>query len=140
MGVSITATNSKYDFDMGYGGFFSLRKNIALALDRDFGQNYAGLARCYTPNQFRENDMMAEYIINKKHLDEKHKDVLDFLYLPDTGGEISHSTCKQIYDLIKDTDFEDRGFRYGAYSHNDYEEFKDFLLDCYRHHKKMRWY
>lgn len=26
MGISITATNSSYDFDMGYGGFFNLRK------------------------------------------------------------------------------------------------------------------
>ena len=43
MGISITATNSKYDFYMGYGGFFSLRKNIALALDKEFGENYARL-------------------------------------------------------------------------------------------------
>ena len=38
MGITVTATNSKYDFDMGYGGFFNLRKNIALALDKDFGE------------------------------------------------------------------------------------------------------
>ena len=32
MGVTITAIHSPYEFDMGYGGFFNLRKNIAFAL------------------------------------------------------------------------------------------------------------
>lgn len=35
MGLTITATNSKYEFDMGYGGFYNLRKNIAFALDKE---------------------------------------------------------------------------------------------------------
>ena len=44
MGVTITATNPKYEFDMGYFGFLQLRKEIALALDEEFGRNYANLA------------------------------------------------------------------------------------------------
>lgn len=43
MGVSITSKNPKYTFDMGYIGFSELRNNIALALDKDFGENYAKL-------------------------------------------------------------------------------------------------
>ena len=35
MGVTITDTHSPYEFDMGYGGFFNLRKNIAFALDKE---------------------------------------------------------------------------------------------------------
>lgn len=34
MGITITAKNSGYEFDMGYGGFFNLRRKIALALDK----------------------------------------------------------------------------------------------------------
>ena len=37
MGVTITATNATYSFDMGAGGFFNLRKNIADVLDQEFG-------------------------------------------------------------------------------------------------------
>ncbi len=40
MGITITATNSTYEFDMGYGGFFVLRRNIARALDKEFGDTY----------------------------------------------------------------------------------------------------
>lgn len=51
MGVTITATNPKYEFDMGYVGFLQLRKEIALALDEEFGRNYADLAHCHPQNQ-----------------------------------------------------------------------------------------
>ena len=139
MGVSITSKNSIYDFDMGYGGFFSLRKNIALALDKDFGENYSLLVKCVTERQFAENDRVAEYIINNKHLDREYKDVLDFLYMPDTGGSISYKACGKILSLIKDVSYEGQGFRYAAYRHNDYEEFKEFLKDCYSKRKSMRW-
>ena len=140
MGISITAVHSKYDFDMGYGGFFNLRRNIALALDKDFGENYSNLAICYTRSQFEENDRIAEYIINKKHLDEEYGDIINFLYQADTNGSISYKTCKKIYDLIKDVDFGNKIFRYAAYAGNDYKEFKEFLLECYSHRRKMRWY
>ncbi len=140
MGITITATNSHYEFDMGYGGFFNLRKNIALALDKEFGENYGLLALCFTKEQFKENDKKAENIINSKHLDEKYEDVLDFLYGSDCEGKASYKTCKKIYDLIKDIDFEGKGFRYAIYMHDDYKEFKEFLKECYTHRRNMRWY
>lgn len=136
MGVSITATNSEYDFYMGYGGFFNLRKNVALALDREFGENYALLSRCVTPRQFEENDAVANALITEKNLDE---DVVEFLYASDCGGSVSHKTCRKIYDLIKDVDFGDKGFRYAAYRKDDYEDFKKFLLQCWSKRRRMRW-
>ena len=139
MGLNITATKSSYDFYMGYGGFFNLRKNIALALDKDFGENYAKLINCHTDEEYAENDRMSEWIINSKHLDENYKEVLDFLYMSDCEGQISHKTCKQILDLIKEIDFEDKIFRYGAYAGNDYEDFKEFLAECYSNRRKLRW-
>ena len=63
MGVTITATNSPYEFDMSYGGFFNLRKNIAFALDKEFGENYALLAYCFTESQLKKNDEVANRII-----------------------------------------------------------------------------
>ena len=136
MGVTITATHRPYEFDMGYGGFFNLRKNIAFALDEEFGENYALLSHCFTESQFSENDKVADTIIKKKNL---NPDIISFLYQPDTEGKISYKICKQIYDIIKDVDFKEKSFRYATLQHNDYEEFKLFLKDCYSHRKQMRW-
>lgn len=140
MGVTITATNSKYRFDMGCGGFFNLRKNIAIALDPDFGQNYANLAKCHLPQHYKEHDHIANCLIKRKGLDKEYADVIDFLYQPDDeDGKISHKTCKKIYELLETVNLKGKGFRYAAYMHNDYDEFKAFLLECYSYRRCMRW-
>ena len=136
MGVSITATNSKYNFDTGAFGFFNLRKNIALTLDKDFGNHYEKLIYCHTKDDYEIFDRVSNRLASRKKLD---CDVLDFLFMSDIEGSISYRTCKKIYDLIKDIDFGNKGFRYGAYQHNDYEEFKQFLQECYKYRRKMRW-
>lgn len=137
MGVTITATNPKYEFDMGYFGFLQLRKEIALALDEEFGRNYANLAHCHTEKEYEANDEAANRIIQENHLD-RYADVLDFLYMPDSEGEVGYKTCGNILRLIRNRK-NSTGFRYGAMQHNDWEEFREFLQDCYSHHKKMRW-
>lgn len=139
MGVSISAKNATYSFDMGGGGFFNLRKNIAYALDKDFGENYEQLILCHSKEACDANDREAERIINSKHLDDEYACVLDFLYASDCGGKINYKTCKKIYDLIKDIDFGDKCFRYGILVHNDYDEFKSFLKECYSHRRNMYW-
>lgn len=142
MGVTITAKNSTYHFDMGYGGFANLRVNIAISLDEDFGNNYHKLRFCHTEDEYHANDKVANRIIKEKNLAENNEDVLDFLYAPDVEGQISYKTCKKIYDLIKDRDFTNMGFVY-AYQHesgtNDYEEFKKFLKECYSKKRSMVW-
>lgn len=54
--------------------------------------------------------------------------------------KFSVTVCGKIYNLIKDIDFGDKGFRYAIYRRNDYEEFKKFLKDCYSKRKNMVWY
>lgn len=136
MGVSIKAANSTFTFDCGSGGFFNLRKNIAFALDPEFGSLYGKLIYIYSEEDFEVFERVASLMASRKQLD---SDVLDFLFQSDVEGAVSYQTCKKIYLLIKDIDFGKKGFRYGAYYHNDYEEFKEFLLECYRHRRKMRW-
>jgi hypothetical protein len=137
MGVSITATHAIHDFHMGYSGFFNLRKNIAMVLNKEFGENYFRLLKCIIPEQFEECDSIANSLIEEHNLDD---DIVAFLYMSDCEGEVSYKVCGKLYNLIKDVDFGDKWFRYGAYAHNDYEEFKEFLKDCYSHRKKMRWH
>jgi len=140
MGITITAKNSTYSFDMGCGGFFNLRKNIALALDKDFGDNYARLLYCHTEEDYEENNRCAEKIIVENKLEE-YGDILDFLYASDADdGKISYKTCGRIYELIKDVNIENKIFRYAMLAHNDYGEFKIFLKECYSKRRNMYWY
>lgn len=143
MGVTISATHSSYSFDMGCGGFFNLRKNIALALDKEFGENYALIAFCHTEEEYEDNDRKAELIIYKNYLDKEYEDVLDFLYMSDAcDGKVGYKTCKKIADLLEPCmpTLKTKIFRYAKYAHNDYEEFIAFLKECYRYHRNMRWY
>lgn len=59
MGVSISATNSKYSFDMGGGGFFDLRKNIAYVLNEELGKVYE--TRSYQGRGFRRQVLQVRY-------------------------------------------------------------------------------
>lgn len=141
MGVTITAKNAKYDFDMSYFGFNDLRRNIALALDEEFGKSYAEWGMSYIRGgDFEWKAKLCERIINKKCLDDEYKDVLDFLYASDCEGKIGYKTCKKISELLEKKLPENKNIRYGYYSTgHDYEEFILFLKDCVRYHKNMRW-
>ena len=115
MCVTITTTNPKFVFDMGYVGFFRLRKEIALALDEEFGRNYAELVHCHTEENHTANDKAANRIIKEKHLDH-YTDVLDFLYMSDSEGEVDYKTCGNILRLIRDRKG-GTSFRYGSMRH-----------------------
>ncbi len=141
MGFTITATNSKYDFSGGYGQFMSLRKSIALAFDKEFGEHYQTLSFCHDKEQIKLFNDKANRILSNDRFKEEDEDIIQFLFAPDCDGSIGYKTCKKIYDLIKDIDFGNKIFTYAAYSdRNDYENFKEFLLECYKHRRKMVWY
>lgn len=142
MGVTISATHSSYSFNMGYGGFGNLRRNIALALNDHFGKAYANYAKCITEEENRKNDRLCEMMIEVLGLDKDYKDVLDFLYAPDTDGKIGYKTCKKIADLLEACmpTLRNKWFRYAAYAGHDYEDFVAFLKECYRYHRNMKWY
>ena len=141
MGVTITATNAKCDFNMGYGGFFNLRKNIASALDEEFGNAYSLLARCVDDEDYKDNDKLTNSIIDKKHLEEEYADVLKFLYMSDIEGKIGYKTCRKIAELLekKLPELKTKSFRYAIEAGNDYEDFVEFLKDCVKYHRNMRW-
>lgn len=146
MGFSLTATNSKYSFSGGYGGFALLRQNIANAWDTEFGDHYATLRMCFRESDYDAFNKEAERILSKERFADggeksNDQDIVDFLFASDCAGSISYKTCKKIYDIIKDIDFCRETFTYSAYSDgDDYEHLKEFLLDCYKRRAKARWY
>lgn len=132
MGVSIYSNQSAYEFDMGYAAFFRLRTLIATRIDKELG-------KAYGESFYLEN--RAEHIkevLGRKHLDAWHKDVIDFLFMPDCAGSISHKVCRQLYDLLKDVSRE-QSLDYVGFRHGDWNDFKAFLRDCYSKRRKMRW-
>lgn len=140
MGVTIYANNSSYSFDCGYGGFHNLQRNIAKAFDEEFGDHYATLMSCWNQEALKAFDEKANRILSDERFTADDDDILDFLFASDCDGVVSHRTCKKIYELIKDIDFGNKIFTYAAYSDGkDYEKFKEFLLECYSYHRKMRW-
>lgn len=145
MGFTLTANNSKYSFDGGYGGFLLLRQNIAKAWDEEFGEHYETLRECIFSWDYEMFDRKTQEILSQERFEtggakSNDMDIVEFLFASDCGGEISHKTCKKIYDIIKDIDFGNKVFTYAAYSDGrDYEHLKEFLLDCYKRHAKARW-
>ena len=140
MGVTLYANNGSIQFAGGAGGFMSLRTNIALAFDQEFGEHYATLRSCFYEEDYKAFDKKANAILSNDRFKEEDEDIVVFLFASDCEGAISHKTCKKIYDLIKDIDFRNKIFTYAAYSDGkDYEHFKKFLLECYEHKRKMRW-
>lgn len=141
MGYTITATNSNYDFSGGYGQFKDLRENIALAFDKEFGRHYQTLGFCHSKDTIKLFNDKANKILQDDRFKDEDEDIISFLFAPDCDGSISYKTCKKIYDLIKDKDYKGQYLNYIAWSDgNDYEKFKEFLLDCYKHRRKMVWY
>ena len=138
MGVNIYANGSSDSFYMSYGGFANLRTNIALSLDREFGEHYNKLWYCHDAKDYQEHDRVANQMMAEKQLD---GDIVEFLYSPDVSGSITAKTCKKIHDIINDIDLTGKGFQYvGAMNgQNDYERFKAFLQECYSRRCKMRW-
>lgn len=146
MGFCLTATNSKYSFNGGYGGFALLRQNIANAWDKEFGEHYATLRACFRESDYATFDKETARILSQERFQDGGEksddgDIVKFLFESDGGGSISHKTCKKIYEIIKDTDFHGKIFTYAAYSDGkDYEHLKSFLLDCYKRRVKAKWY
>lgn len=133
MGVSIYSNRSAYEFDMGYATFFRLRTLIATRIDEELGEAYN--------EPFFNQNYRAERIkdvVDRKHLDTLYKDVLEFLFMSDCSGSISHKVCRQLYDLLKDVD-RVQSLNYVGFRHGDWNDFKTFLLECYSKHRKMRW-
>lgn len=144
-GLSITANNSQYSFDCGYGGFFNLRKNVALAFDEELGKHYSSMSACIYDEDYKMFDAKTNNILADPRFSDADNDVLDFLFASDCDGSISYRTAKKIANLLsanyQQLDLGKKIFTYGAHSDGkDYQHFIDFLNDCYSHRRKVFWY
>ena len=143
MGVSLTATNSKYSFDMSYNGFRHLRENLADMYDEEFGKLYRELNKSYIYGEKSTKETLSALnkLLENDRFKEEDADILDFFFASDCEGSTSGKTCKKLYDIMDIEKVEGKIFTYSAYSDGkDYEHLKDFFLECYSKRRKARWY
>lgn len=144
MGVNLYSNSKKVtqEFNMSYGGFFLLRSQIANAFDKEFGEHYSQLlkASCSLSGSTEAFNKKMNQILADKRFNGKD-DILDFFFASDCEGIISYQTCKKLYDIIKDVDFQS-GFQYGNFSNGteeDWNDLKEFFLECYKAKVSARW-
>lgn len=142
MGVTISSPHRS--IDLGYFGFFRLRRKIAQLVGEDVGEHYGQLAHTHL---FRDKEEEEEYWRKYDALTEKMvgrypksvRKVFSFLYAPDCDGSVSYGTCKQILRVLGGYD---DNIVYGYAGRPDGARMADFrrvLEDCVSAKKPMRW-
>ena len=141
MGLTITSKikNCNIELDGGYGMFMVLRQAIAKLYDKEFGEHYETLSKCFFKEHFDEFNKKANEILRNDRFKDEDEDIVDFLYMSDCNGKIGYKTCKKLYNLLKYYK-SDVPLRYAYYSKNDWEDLKELLLQCYKHRANLYWY
>lgn len=137
MGLTLTA---KYkdapEWDMGYGSFFRLRRDVAYTISKEFGEHYADIT--WGSFHQEEYDEITNILLRKYHVSNR---LIFFLYSPDCEARISPLRCKAVYDQIEGTK---NNFLYGYTARPNacmtWEDFKCMLKECYERKTYMYWY
>ena len=131
MGVSIFANNRKcpIEFDMGYGAFFYLRKEVGDAL---------AISAYETWLKTDDNTPKDElHRVCERFHTQVGDAAYNFLTQSDCEGELSYKQCGELYDVIKDIKV-NGSFGYIRCVHS-FEDFKELLKYCYSHRTKLVW-
>lgn len=136
MGLTLQSKGSQIDLTGGYGMFLKIRSRVAIAWDKEFGEHYSSLP-LLEEEDYEEFDKRTNEILKDERFKDEDEDLLAFLFASDGEGKCKYKTCKKIYDLIKDIEDDKLQLRYTAISKNDWEDFKQLLLDCYSHRANL---
>lgn len=133
--MGITISNKEKSIDMGCGGFYNLRKNIAYLLCEDFGRLYESWISPLSQMDDEMGNIQLMNLFNVGLLKEEDEVILDFLFASDCAGKISSKDCCKLYALIKDYD---DNILYGYVGRPDCARFKDFK-EIVKQSAKNRW-
>ena len=138
--MGITIGNRNRTLDMGYGGFYNLRRNIAGIYSEEFKSLYE--AWCSPVGRLSNeegNEQLAE-LYSRGILCDDDDIVLDFLFASDSDGKISVKGCRRLYEVIADYDDD---ICYGYIARPDCAKFIDFkkiVEDCAKNRLVLKWY
>lgn len=136
MGVSIYCKKTGKSIDMGYVGFYNLRKKVAELAGGPFAEHYTSLKPFGDKEYFEAFNRKTAEILDKKQADIK---IVDFCLQSDCEGRIRYGACKNILKAIGDYDDD---IVYGYCGRPDCAMFKDFkkiLEDCVENRCDMVW-
>lgn len=143
MGVTIDSKNKS--IDLGYFGFFRLRRKVAELLGEDVGIHYDELSKSHLfddkekeDEYWKKYDEITEFLVERTP--KNRRKVFSFLYESDCEGSVTYGTCKQILETIGDYDDD---VKYGYAGRPDcamFSDFKELLRDCVDTKTKMTWF
>ena len=141
MGLTITSKikDCNIELDGGYGMLMSIREEVAMQFDKEYGKHYVTLCQYRTADEWKVFNKRTTEILSHERFKDEDKDLLDFLFASDCEGKISYKTCKKVYDLLKNSKNK-CCLRYAFYSKNDWDDLKELLLQCYKHKANLYWY
>ena len=142
MGMTIYSKNKNYD--LGFGGFYRLRKAIAKLCPEDIKEHYMLLADHYFDIQiedpgFKKYDEKTEKIY-QKYRSKTYGKVIDFLWAPDLECKLTYGTAKNLLKAIGDYD-DDVIYGYAGWGEHAmrFHHFKEILQDAYDTKTKWGW-
>lgn len=142
--MGITMESQHYSADFTYGGFKRLRTKVAELTAPDIFRHYKKLDYAFFLYGKERETFFADYNKKIEELDEKYhgeiSDILDFLYLPDCGGELDAAHCKSIWEVIRDYD-DDICYGYpGLPDCAKFADFKEIIKEGMELRTGVEWY
>lgn len=136
MGLSIKCKKTGTTYYLGYVGIFQLRSKVAELFDKELGYLYKDTYSKIGDERKEALSAICLYANKYKPVSLK---VWKFLFLPDTGAEITYGCCKEIYDGIngKCDDFV-IGYA-GQKNPFTWKQFVELLKECYDNKSKLIW-
>lgn len=137
--MGVTIRNKCKSIDMGYGGFYNLRRNIAGIYSDEFKTLYENWIKPYSEITDEEGNEKLNDLYNRGILTDDDDCVLDFLFASDCSGKITSKTCKKLFDLIKDYD---DNILYGYVGRPDcakFSDFKEIVYICAKNRLTLFW-
>lgn len=104
MSITLQCAETGRTADLRMMSFFRFRAWVATRLSPKFGAHYAsllGLCRSYGPDRkalFAAHDAKTRELVESGEID---RDIVDFLYEPDCGGEIPPETAKKVLAVVE---------------------------------------
>ena len=136
--MGITIGNKTSSIDMGYGGFYKLRCDIAGVFGEKFKKLYVDwIDRKYTNE---EGNAVIKDMYDRGELTDQDDLIIEFLFACDCDGKLSYEGCKRLYELIKD--YGNNNEKYGYTELDDcatFADFKEIVKDCSENHWTMEW-
>lgn len=139
MGLTIRGDfDGSPSYDMGLGSFFQLRRDIAFAVSREFGEHYQTLLKCSTEEDFDAYDRTLAELVRKYEVPEG---TLKFLFEEDGNIRIAPVFLQPVYDLALKLDPGKR-YGYGGWPKETQmtgENFQELLKFCMEEQKPLMW-